>query len=124
LEILPNFFRNIVRGKEGEDSSSLEANLILTHRIIDLVNDLDRRQSTRPVGLAQWALNLRLFKDFAVSTVSDFESRGLVLGSFVEIFSGPSNRSTVVVEGNYEVREYPQLARREEMLRVSFKLGF
>jgi hypothetical protein len=124
LQILSNFFRNTVRGKGGEDSSNLEANLILTHRIIDLVNNLVRRQSSRPVGLAQWALNLRLFKDFTVSTVSDFESRGLVLGSFVEVFSGPSNRSTVVVEGNYEVREYPHLARREEMLRVSFKLGF
>jgi hypothetical protein len=124
LQILPNYFRNIVRGKENENSSHLELNVVIDHRLVDLVNDLERHQSRQLLGLAQWAMSLRLFQDVTLSTIDDFESRGYVAGSFLELFSGPLNRSTVILEMNYEWRDYYHLDRREEMMRFLVRLGF
>ncbi len=124
LLILPNFFRNVVRGKTGEDSSNLEVNLILTHRLIDRVNDLQRRQADRPLGLAQWAVNLRLFEELSSEGLDDFESRGFVASSFVELFSSPANRSTLILEAAYEVREYHRLDERQQLARFGLRLGF
>lgn len=124
LQLLPNYFRNVVRGKSGEDSSNLEINAILTHRLIDRVNNLRIRQANRPLGLAQWAFNLRVFDEVAFDTLEDFESRGFVASSFVEIFSGPASYSTLILEAAYEVREYHRLHERQELVRFGLRLGF
>jgi hypothetical protein len=123
LQILTNYFRNNIKGESGKDSSDVEINLIVSHRIIDLVNDMDFRQADRPVGLAQWLVSLRLFEDISTGSLDDFESRGAVVSSSVELFS-PLNRSTAILEPIYEVRHYHHLNRVQHMFRLVFRLGF
>lgn len=124
LHVLPNFFRNVARGKPDENSSNLEINVILTHRLIDRVNNLRIKQADRTLGFAQWAINLRLFEEVAFDVLEDFESRGFVASSFVEIFSGPTNLSTLILEAAYEERDYHRLAERHRLVRLGLRLGF
>jgi len=124
LQILSNYFRNTVRGRVGEDSSDLEVNVIAVHRLIDLVNDLRIRQGDHPFGLAQWSLTGRLFHDEPLGDLETFESQGWVIGSFVEIFSGPAHFSTIILEATYESREYRHLDERQELARFGLRLGF
>jgi hypothetical protein len=137
VQFLSNFFRNRAKGhtcpnawepvKEVDvdtKDSDLELNLILTHRILDFVNDMNFRQADRPIGIAQWALNVRLFEDISTRGFDDFESRGAVLSSFVELFSEPANRSSVIFEVAYEIRRYYHLDDTQHMFRTSFRLGF
>lgn len=123
VQILPNLFRNIVRGRSAEDSSNLELNLILTHRLVDRVNKLDRRQARRALGLAQWAVSLRFFEDSTVEGLTDFESRGLVFKTFIELFSGPANRSTFILEAVYELRDFHRLDEQQNLARFGLRLG-
>jgi hypothetical protein len=124
LQILANYFRNTVRGRAGEDSSDLEVNLIVVHRLLDLVNHLSVRQADQPLGLAQWSLSGRLVWDEPLGSLEAFESRGWVIGSFFELFSGPARRSTVILEGTYESRNYRRLDERRELARFGVRLGF
>jgi len=124
LQILSNFFRNTVRGRAHEDSSNFELNVILVYRLLDLVNNMKIKQANRSLGLAQWSITARLFLDETPDPLNEFESRGIVLGSFVEIFSGPAHRSTVILEGAYEIRDYPRLDERQMLARFGLRLGF
>lgn len=121
---LSNFFRSAVEGESNRDSSDLELNLILTYRILDFVNNMDFRQAERPVGIAQWGAGIRLFWDVPMQGPDDFASRGLVLNSFVEVFSGPANRSSAILELVYELRNYQRLSEVQHLFRVGFRLGF
>jgi hypothetical protein len=47
-----------------------------------------------------------------------------VVSSSVELFSGPLNRSTAILEPIYEVRHYRHLNRVQHMFRLVFRLGF
>jgi hypothetical protein len=124
LQVLTNYFRNNIKGESGKDSSDVEINLIVSYRIIDLVNDMEFRQADRRVGLAQWLVSLRLFEDISTGSLDDFESRGAVVSSSVELFSGPLNRSTAILEPIYEVRHYHHRNRVQHMFRLLFRLGF
>jgi len=124
VQFLSNVFRNTVEGESNRDSSDLELNLILTHRILDFVNNMEFRQADRPIGIAQWAFNVRLFEDISTESFDDFESRGAVLSSFVELFSGPANRSSIILEASYEIRRYYHLDDTQHMFRTSLRLGF
>lgn len=122
--LLPNYFRNTVEGQPGRDSSDLELNLMLTHRVIDRVNNLLIRQSDRAVGIAQWALGLRLVADGTRASFDDFESRAVIASSLLELFSGPGNNSTFILDAAFESREYVNLRKRQEQARVSLRIGF
>jgi hypothetical protein len=125
IQFLANIFGNSIHGEpHGEpsrDSDDLELNLILTHRILDFVNEVQMHQTERRIGLAQWAVAARLFEDISLRELEDFESRGAVLSTFVEIFSAPANRSTAIFEAAYELRDYHNLGKTEHYFRVVFR---
>jgi hypothetical protein len=133
VQFLSNYFRNRAKGHDclydqkvdvDNKDSDLELNLILTHRIFDFVNDMKFRQADRPIGIAQWTFNVRLFEDISTRGFDDFESRGAVLSSFVELFSEPANRSSIILEVAYEIRRYYHLDDTQHMFRTAFRLGF
>jgi hypothetical protein len=127
LQILPNLRRKNVSGKvdpDEEDSEDLETNLILVHRLIDNVNSFDPPLADRNLALAQWAVTCRGFLDLSTRSLDDFESCGVELGSFVEVFSGPMNRTTAILEAYYELRDYFHLDRLTSYFRMGLKIGF
>ncbi len=123
VRLVENFFDTQVEGSPNEDSSSLESNLILTHRLVDRVNKIRVGDSERAVGLAQWALVLRGFDDQALGDLKQFESRGGRFGTFVELYSGPARRSTAILEVAYEYRDYYELSEEESVIMFTLKLG-
>jgi hypothetical protein len=124
VELLANWFETDTRGRPGEDNGSVELNLILTHRILDWVNRIQIGQVDKPVGLAQWAASLRYFEEISTHALDDFENRGGVLSSWLELYSGPLNRSTVILEASYGVRHYHRLDEVQHLFNVGFRLGF
>jgi hypothetical protein len=124
VTFLSNFFRHTVDGKSNLDSSDLELNLILTHRILDFVNNMEFRQAERPIGIAQWGAGIRLFEDISTQGPDDYESRGAVFNTFVEFFSGPANRSSAILELVYELRDYHEVGEVQHLFRLGFRLGF
>lgn len=124
VKFLANFFQNTVNGESNRDSSDLELNLILTHRILDFVNDMDFRQAERPVGIAQWGAGVRPFWDISTQGPDDLESWGAVFNTFVEFFSGPVNRSSAILELVYELRDYHEVDKVQHLFRLGFRLGF
>lgn len=123
IEVLPNLFDTRVEGKPDEDSRSLETNVILTHRLIDRVNEVRPHRTDRWLGLAQWSVSARAFDDEALGDLEDFESWGGEVSSFLEIYSGPLSRSTLIFEVAYEYRSYHRLDQEEGYLRFGFSLG-
>ena len=123
FDFVANHFQNEVKGRKAEDSSDLELNAIFTHRLIDRINTLEPHQSERSLGINQWAVTLRLVEDLSTRSFKDLESRGFVIGSFVELFSGRLSSSTLILEGAYEVREYHRLDIRESRSLFSLHLG-
>ncbi len=123
VAFLANWFETETTGDPGEDNGSVEFNLIFTYRILDWVNDLRIGHASRPVGLAQWAVHLRPFEEVSTHALRAFESRGAVLSSSLELFSGPANRSTAILEASYEVRDYHRLDDVQHLLNVALRLG-
>jgi hypothetical protein len=107
-----------------EQGGNVEINLIVTHRIIDWVNDLRVRQVDKLAGLALWTASLRLFDEESTHALDDFENWGGALASSVEFFSGPANRSTAILEASYELRNYHRLDDVQHLFRVGVRFGF
>lgn len=124
IEALVNHFRNDVDGRTREDSSDTESNVITTVRLVDRVNRLWPLQTRRAIGIAQWALVLRLLDDRSGGDLPDFASRGYAIGSFVELFSRQLSHTTLIFEGAHESRDYHRLGVRDERSRLALRLGF
>ena len=121
---LLNWFELDVPEEPSADSGNVELNLIITHRIIDWVNDLRLGQAEQLAGLARWTASLRLFDEQSTHALDDFENWGGTIASSVELFSGPLNRSTVILEAGYEVRDYYRLNDVQHLFHVALKIGF
>ena len=124
LGVLVNWFHNDVQGVGGRDAGNLELNFLWRYRVVDWVNRLRPRQADRALGLAQFTFTARYVEDLSLDGVGRFQSRGIVVGGFAELFIPQGLIGTFLPEFAYELRHYHELGRLAHVARAGIRTGF